>query len=94
MSCLHIEQRDNLLTDNVYQKAISIKQSKANENFSKGDYNSAKEFYPSAIILKGIDDHLLAVLYLNRSLTCLKMHRLQKNGNDRKKGLFCFVAAA
>ena len=83
LTCLHnIELPKNSLTENNIQKAIFIKQS-ANEKFSKENYNEAKELYSSAIILDGIDDHLLAVLYLNRSLTCLKMHRLQKNGNDR-----------
>jgi len=82
LSCLHnIESPKKSLVDNN-NEAILIKQS-ANEKFINKDYNSAKELYSSAIILEGIEDSLLAVLYCNRSLTYLKIHRLQKNGNDR-----------
>jgi hypothetical protein len=82
LSCLHkIESPKKSSVDNN-NKAISIKQL-ANEKFNKEDFNSAKELYSSAIILDGIEDHLLAVLYCNRSLTYLKIHRLQKNGNEK-----------
>jgi len=82
LSCLHnIESPKKSLVDNN-NEAILIKQS-ANEKFINKDYNSAKELYSSAIILEGIEDSLLAVLYCNRSLTYLKIHRLQKNENDR-----------
>jgi len=85
LSCLDNIQspkKSSVAVDNNNNQAISIKQS-ANKKFNEEDYNSAKELYSSAIILEGIEDHLLAVLYCNRSLTYLKIHRLQKNGNDR-----------
>ena len=76
------KKQQPLVEDCCHQKADSIK-ILANEQFKNQDYSAAIELYSSAILLEGIEDNVLAVLYCNRSLAYLRLHMLMKSKSDK-----------